>query len=91
MRSGQGASKHGFDTIYYPCLQDSAGLPWASYVHGNDDTAGAVRALRMITTGLSWRAVADPVSVVGAPTVDDLARVRDLAATVGAYALGLVT
>ncbi len=82
---------HLTDIIYYPCLQDSGGMPFAAYVHGNDDTAGAVRSLRTVTTGLSWREVADPVSVVGAPSADDLEAVRELSATVGAYALGVIT
>ncbi len=85
-----GALKHFFDVIYYPCLQDTGGLPFAAYVHGNDDTAGAQRAIRTVTTGLSWRQVTEPVSVVGAPSNDDRAAVRELSATVGAYAMGLI-
>ena len=85
-----GALKHFFDVIYYPCLQDSVGTPFAAYVHGNDDTAGAIRSIRTVTTGLSWRQVADPVSVVGAPSADDVAAVTELAATVGTYALGII-
>jgi len=85
-----GALKHFFDVIYYPCLQDSVGTPFSAYVHGNDDTAGALRSIRTVTTGLSWRQVAEPVSVVGAPTTQDVDAVTELAATVGAYALGLI-
>src|ERR687894_1471189 len=40
-----GALKHFFDTVYYPCLDASAGRPWGLYVHGNDDADGAVRAV----------------------------------------------
>jgi len=85
-----GALKHFFDTVYYPCLTDTVRLPYGAYVHGNDDTAGALRSIRTVTTGLSWRPVADPVSVVGSPSADDLEAVGDLAATLGAYALGLI-
>ena len=85
-----GALKHFFDVVYYPCLQDTGGLPFGAYVHGNDDTAGALRAIRTVTTGLSWRQVAEPVSVVGAPSHDDRVAVSELAATVGAYAMGLI-
>ena len=46
-----GALKHFFDTIYYPCLEATAGRPFGVYVHGNDDTAGALRAIDKITTG----------------------------------------
>jgi NAD(P)H-dependent FMN reductase len=86
-----GALKHFFDVIYYPCLSATVGLPFGAYIHGNDDTAGAARSIRIVTTGLSWRPVADPVSVVGAPDDSDLARVAELSATVGAYAVGLIT
>jgi multimeric flavodoxin WrbA len=79
-----GALKHFFDTIYYPCLDQTARRPFGAYVHGNDDTGGAVRALDKITTGLGWRAVADPVEVVGTPTGDDVDALWDLGATVAA-------
>lgn len=85
-----GALKHFFDTAYYPCLTDTVGLPYGVYVHGNDDTAGAVRSIRTVTMGMSWRPVADPVSVVGPPSSDDLDAVGELAATLGAYALGFM-
>src|SRR3712207_1403897 len=32
-----GALKHFFDTVYYPCLDATPGLPYGVYVHGNDD------------------------------------------------------
>lgn len=85
-----GALKHFFDTVYYPCLTDTVRMPYGAYVHGNDDTAGAIRSIRTVTTGMSWRPVADPVSVVGPPSSDDLDAVGELAATVGAYALGIM-
>lgn len=62
-----GAVKHFFDTIYYPCLEDTVGRPFAAYLHGNDDTAGARVALEKITAGLRWRRVAEVVEVRGEP------------------------
>lgn len=85
-----GALKHFFDAVYYPVLTDTAGMPFGAYVHGNDDTAGAIRSIRTVTTGLSWRQVAEPVTVLGAPSATDLETVGELAATVGAYGLGLM-
>jgi len=67
-----GAVKHFFDTVYYPCLEDTVNRPFAAYLHGNDDTTGARRALETITTGLRWRPVAEVVEVRGA--VDAAAR-----------------
>src|SRR3712207_7987891 len=47
-----GALKHFFDTVYYPCLDATVGLPYGVYVHGNDDTAGALRSIERITGAL---------------------------------------
>src|SRR3954467_7575212 len=66
-----GALKHFFDTIYYPCLEATVRRPFAAYVHGNLDSAGAVRGIEAITTGLSWRAVAPVLTLRGSPTKDD--------------------
>jgi NAD(P)H-dependent FMN reductase len=60
-----GALKHFFDTVYYPCLTDRTGLPYATYVHGNNDTTGAVRAIESIATGMSWRRIRPPMQVTG--------------------------
>jgi multimeric flavodoxin WrbA len=62
-----GALKHFFDQVYYPCLEVSAGRPYGVYVHGNDDTSGALAAVHRIAGGLRWRRVAADVEVVGAP------------------------
>src|SRR5918911_5674730 len=75
-----GALKHFFDAVYYPCLDATVGLPFGVYVHGNDDTAGALSAIGRITGALRWKQVAAPLSIVGAPTRDDLEAVRELAA-----------
>lgn len=48
------------------------GRPYALYVHGNSDTAGAVRGVETITTGLKWKRLRDPLSVIGG--VDAVAR-----------------
>ena len=40
-----GALKHFFDTVYYVCGDDTRGLPYGCYVHGNLGTEGAVRAI----------------------------------------------
>jgi NAD(P)H-dependent FMN reductase len=77
-----GALKHFFDTVYYPCLDATVGLPYGVYVHGNDDTAGALTAIQRITGALRWKQVAAPLSLVGTPDRDDLEACRELAATV---------
>ena len=82
-----GALKHFFDTIYYPCLDATRGLPWGLLVHGNDDTAGAVASVTKVSGALQWKQVAQVLSVVGAPDAVALEEARDLAATVCAAAL----
>jgi len=77
-----GALKHFFDTVYYPCLDATPGLPYGVYVHGNDDTAGALASIARITGALRWKQVAAPLSLVGAPGPADLEACRELAATV---------
>ena len=81
-----GALKHFFDTVYYPCLDATAGLPYGVYVHGNDDTAGALRSIERITDALRWKRVAAPLHLTGAPSPADLEACRELTATI---AIGL--
>lgn len=65
--SMSGALKHFFDTVYYPCLEDTVGRPYGVYVHGNNDVDGALRDIGRIITGLRWVEAQAPVRVTGAP------------------------
>jgi multimeric flavodoxin WrbA len=85
-----GALKHFFDGIYYPTLTAKPGAPYGLYVHGNSDTAGAVRAAESITKGLGWAKVADPVVVLGAPGKADIEACWNLGAAVAATLAGVV-
>ena len=82
-----GALKHFFDTVYYPCLDQTRGRPFGCAVHGNDDVDGALRAVDRIVTGLAWRQVADHVRVLGAADRDATERCWNLGATVAASLL----
>jgi len=79
-----GALKHFFDQIYYPCLDATIGRPFGLWVHGNNDTGGAVLAVEKITTGLKWRAAQLPLSVIGDPTTAHLDAGWELGAALGA-------
>jgi flavorubredoxin len=79
-----GAMKHFFDQIYYPCLDATVGHGFGVYLHGNNDTAGALKAVDMITTGLKWRRAQAPVEVIGTPTASDLDACRELGASLAA-------
>lgn len=60
-----GALKHFFDTVYYPVLDYVAGRPYGLWVHGNNDTAGAVASVERICTGLGLVKSADVLEVTG--------------------------
>ncbi len=79
-----GAMKHFFDTIYYPCLEETRGRPFGVYLHGNDDCTGALRAVETITTGLRWQPAQPPVIVTGQPSDEDLDRCWELGAAIAA-------
>jgi multimeric flavodoxin WrbA len=79
-----GALKHFFDQVYYPCMGETARRPYGLYVHGNNDTTGAVAAVETITTGLEWQRARDPVTVVGEVRQEDLDACWELGASVAA-------
>ena len=79
-----GALKHFFDTIYYPCLESTVARPYGLYVHGNNDTTGAIRAVEMVTAGLQWKLAQAPVAVLGEPSKADLDACWELGAAVAA-------
>jgi multimeric flavodoxin WrbA len=79
-----GALKVFFDLVYYPCLDATRGRPFGLYVHGNNDTTGAIKGIESIITGLGWTKATPHVSVTGEPGKDDLQQCWELGATVAA-------
>ena len=85
-----GALKHCFDTVYEPLLDETRGLPYALVVKGRSDTDGAVAAVHKIVTGLAWKEVQPPLTVVGDLTEDHLAAATELGQTMAAgLAMGI--
>jgi multimeric flavodoxin WrbA len=83
-----GALKHAFDQSYYQLHDASRGRPFGAFIHGNEGTEGAERALASITTGLGWVRAADYVVVSGKPGKADLEACWNLGATVAATLMG---
>ena len=83
-----GALKHFFDSVYYPCLDATAGRPFGLYVHGASDTGGAVRAVESIATGLRWRRIRPAVAVTGTPGRQQLDQCWELGAVLAAELAG---
>ncbi len=83
-----GALKTFFDAIYYPTLIAKTGAPYGLWVHGNNDTAGAVRAVESIASGLGWVKAAASVQITSAVGKQQRDAVWELAATVAATLSG---
>jgi multimeric flavodoxin WrbA len=79
-----GALKHFFDQVFYPCLEATVGRPYGLFVHGQNDTTGAVSSIEKVTTGLRWRATRPPVEVIGEPSADDREACWELGAALAA-------
>lgn len=79
-----GALKHCFDRIYYPCLTATRARPYGLYVHGNQDTGGAVKSVEQVAGALGWRPVATPVTVTGTPDRSALDACTELGGTIAA-------
>lgn len=79
-----GALKDFFDRTFYPAEARTVGLPYALVVSAGQDGSGTVAAVQRIVTGYRWKAIADPVVVVGEPDAAALARCEELGATLAA-------
>lgn len=79
-----GALKHAFDQSYYQLLDSTRGRPFGLWLHGNEGTEGAERAIDGITTGLGWVKAAKTVVASGKPTKAVVEACWNLGATVGA-------
>ena len=81
-----GAMKDFLERIYAPCLGVTGGLPWALFVKGDTDVAGATSSVERIITGLAWRRVLPVLEVVGDIGPEHLVAARELG---GSMAAGL--
>ncbi|MCH9735064.1 MAG: flavodoxin family protein [Actinomycetia bacterium] len=83
-----GALKHAFDQSYYQLIDSTRGRPFGLWLHGNEGTEGAERAVDAITSGLGWVKATDYVVVSGKPAKSDREACWNLGATVAAQLIG---
>ncbi len=83
-----GALKHAFDQSYYQLIDSTRGRPFGLWLHGNEGTEGAERAVDAITSGLGWVKATDHVVVSGKPAKSDREACWNLGATVAAQLIG---
>lgn len=60
-----GLMKDFFERIYYPCLEEKQGLPYALYIKAGLDGTGTRIGVEKILAGLRWKAVQDVLLLKG--------------------------
>lgn len=79
-----GRIKDFFERIYYPCLEETRGLPVALYIRAGLDGEGTRTGIERIVTGLRWRWVREPLLCRGEFRPEFMEQCRELGLTMAA-------
>lgn len=79
-----GALKYFLDRIYYPCLEQVEGRPYALFVRAGNDGRGAVSSVQRIVAGLALREIQPPLIIAGEFDAGRLGECEELGMTVAA-------
>ena len=60
-----GRIKDFFERIYYPCLEEKQGMPFALYIRAGLDGQGTITSIERIVAGLRWNYVRPPLLCQG--------------------------
>jgi len=60
-----GLMKDFLERIYYPCLENTQGKPYALYVRAGNDGEGARTSVERIVTGLRWKPIRPALVMTG--------------------------
>ena len=75
-----GLIKDFLERIYYPCMDNTDGLPWALYVKAGLDGTGATNSVQKIISGMRWKMVQEPLLFHGEFKQDFIAEAEALGA-----------
>ena len=79
-----GAMKYFLDRVYYPCLDQVGGRPYALFIRAGNDGAGAINSLQKILSGLALKQVQEPVLIAGDFDESRLVECEELGMTMAA-------
>ena len=79
-----GAMKDFFDRVYYPCLEQTQGLPYSLFIKAGIDGQGAKTSIERIVTGLKWKLVQETLVCQGKFRPEFLQQGEELGMTMAA-------